>query len=92
MTKKITVAGMSINIPEYNNSIGKAVQHIQNEYEAGNISALFVVFAYKDGVQHLNVGNPMIVPFVSMAAITYANAALDEVEDGLLGMSDDEED
>jgi hypothetical protein len=81
MTKQIKVGSISVNIPDYSNDVGQALDMLQNNYEEGNVQALFVVFATKDSIASAVVGNSMVLPFVAMAASTIAGNVLDNIED-----------
>lgn len=89
MTKKIKVAGMELTVPTAGSDIGKAVEQITNDYEAGKITALFVVYSTEDGLVHVNTGNNMVIPFVCLAASAYAGDTLNDIEDALVNRDDD---
>lgn len=92
MSKELNLGALKVNIPDYTNShIGKAIELIQNDYEAGNLRAMFVVWASKDGVSRAIVGDQLVMPGVLMHASIVAGAALDNIEDVILGQDGDDD-
>jgi hypothetical protein len=92
MTKELNLGALKLSIPDYNTEVGKAIEALQNQYEAGNVRALLVVYATKDSIGSAVVGDGMVVPFVAMAASTVAGNTLDQIEDAFMGRQAGEDD
>lgn len=92
MSKDVNIGSMKLAIPDYKHSnVGKAIELIQNSYEAGELKGLVAFWATKDGVSRAIVGDHMILPIVLMTAAAVSGKALDDIEDSILG-SDESED
>lgn len=83
---------MELNVPDAGSNVGKAIEQITNDYEANKVTAIFFVYATDVGLVHMNTGNPMSMPFVNLAASTYANAFLDGIENSILDNDSDDDD
>lgn len=89
--KELNIGAMKLSIPDHNSEVGKAIELLQNEYEKGNIRAIFLVCATKTGVVSSVVGDGMVLPFVTMSAGVLANRLMEDIEDSLLGGVENED-
>ena len=90
MSKELNIGSMKFSIPDYNTDVGKAVEFLQNQYEAGNIRAIFLVCATKASLHTAVVGDGMIKPLTAIAANAMSAMILDEIEGTITGETDDE--
>ena len=83
--KELNIGAMKLSIPDYSSDVGQVVEKLQNEYESGNIRAMFVVYSTTERVNYAAVGDAMVLPFMSMCSRLIAERELDDIEDSLLG-------
>lgn len=89
--KDVNIGNLKLAIPDYKHSnVGKAIELVQNSYESGELKALVVFWATKDGVSRAIVGDHMILPIVLMTASAVSGAALDGIESSILGEDDED--
>lgn len=91
MNKDLKIGSMKLSIPEHSAEIGRSLERLQNEYEAGNMKALLCIYAIKDGVAVVMAGDKMIMPFVAIAANAVSEGIIENIAEAFLA-PDEEED
>ena len=89
--KELNIGEMKLSIPDYNSDVWKAIELLQNEYESGNVRAIFLVCATKRGIVSSIVGDGMVLPFATMSAGVIAEQVLDNIMDSLVGEVESDE-
>ena len=89
--KELNIGAMKLAIPDYNSDVGKSIEHLQNEYESGNVRAIFLVCITKTDIVSSVVGDGMVLPFAAMSAGVIADRALDGIMSRLAGEVEDED-
>jgi hypothetical protein len=88
MGKEVNIGSMKLSLPDYNSDVGRAIEQLQNDYEGGNVRALFAIYATKTTIRPIIAGDGMVIPFTAMAASAVSGAVLESVEDQILGVED----
>lgn len=83
--KELNIGAMKLAIPDYSSDVGQAIERLQNECEAGNMRAAFLVYATNERLNFAAVGDQMVLPFVMMVTRILAERELQDIEDSLLG-------
>lgn len=85
MKKELNIGAMTLAIPDYSSDVGQILELMQNEYEAGNMRAAFVVYATKEKLNFAAVGDKMVLPFVTMVSHCVARRDLEDIDFALSG-------
>jgi hypothetical protein len=81
MSKNVNIGGLQFQIADHDSSIGATLSTLQDTYEKGDLTALFVVYATKTSLYSGISGNGLIIPSVVMAANVLSNNTLNDIED-----------
>jgi hypothetical protein len=92
MSKPLNIGSLRIEVPEHSTEVGRALDALQNAYEAGKVKTLFVVYASDNGISSAVAGNAMTIPFTALAASAISDRILGDITDSLAGYSDEPED